>query len=122
MKRSDKILIIIIILFGLFFIGKTIYNVNVEKNTACHKLYGQVKALQSELEKKQAVIDSLQINCWNLEDYYCTVENLLDTIFINFIEKGIFIFEYEPYSNVVNNIYNNNNSLYSFLELKRSTY
>lgn len=122
MKRSDKILIIIIILFGLFFIGKTIYNVNVEKNTACHELYGQVKNLQIELEKKQAVIDSLQINCWNLEDYYCTAENLLDTIFINFIEKGIFIFEYEPYSNVVNNIYSNNNSLYSFLELKRSTY
>lgn len=122
MKKSDKILCIILILFGLFFIGKTIYNAKVEKNIACHELYGQVKALQSELEKKQIVIDSLQINCWNLKDYYCTAENLLDTIFINFIEKGIFVFEYEPYSNVVNNIYSNNNSLYSFLELRRSTY
>lgn len=122
MKKSEKILCGILLVFGLFFIGKTIYNVNIEKNTACHELYGQVKALQSELEKKQAVIDSLQINCWNLEDYYCTAENLLDTIFINFIEKGIFVFEYEPYSNVVNNIYINNNSLYSFLELRRSTY
>jgi hypothetical protein len=122
MKKSDKILCGILLVFGLFFIGKTIYNAKVEKNIACHELYGQVKALQSELEKKQAVIDSLQINCWNLEDYYCTAENLLDTIFINFMEKGIFVFEYEPYSNVVNNIYINNNSLYSFLELRRSTY
>lgn len=122
MKKYDKILCIILILFGLFFIGKTIYNVNVEKNTACFELYGQVKALQSELEKKQSIIDSLQINCWNLEDYYCTAENLLDTIFINFIEKGVFVFEYEPYSNVINNIYSNNQSLYSFLELRRNTY
>jgi hypothetical protein len=122
MKKSEKILCGILLLFGLFFIGKTIYNVNVEKNTACYELYGQFKNLQIELEKKQAIIDSLQINCWNLEDYYCTAENLLDTIFINFIEKGIFVFEYEPYSNVVNNIYSNNNSLYSFLELRRNTY
>jgi hypothetical protein len=122
MKKSEKILCGILLVFGLFFVGKTIYNTKVEKNIACHELCGQVKALQSELEKKQAVIDSLQINCWNLEDYYCTAENLLDTIFINFIEKGIFVFEYEPYSNVVNNIYSNNNSLYSFLELRRSTY
>lgn len=122
MKKSEKILCGILLVFGLFFIGKTIYNISIEKNTACFELYGQVKALQSELEEKQAVIDSLQINCWNLEDYYCTAENLLDTIFINFIEKGIFVFEYEPYSNVVNNIYINNNSLYSFLELRRSTY
>ena len=122
MKKSNKILIIILILFGLFFIGKTIYNINIEKNTACHELYGQVKALQSELEEKQSIIDSLQINCWNLEDYYCTSENLLDTIFINFIEKGIFVFEYEPYSDVVNNIYINNQSLYSYLESRRNTY
>ena len=122
MKKSEKILCGILLVFGLFFVGKTVYNVNVEKNTAYHELYGQVKHLQIELEKKQAIIDSLQINCWNLEDYYCTAENLLDTIFINFIEKGIFVFEYEPYSNVVNNIYSNNNSLYSFLELRRNTY
>lgn len=122
MKKSDKILCIILILFGLFFIGKTIYNVNIEKNTACHELYGQVKALQSELEKKQSIIDSLQTNCHDLEDHYCTSENLLDTMFINFVEKGIFVFEYEPYSNVVNNIYANNQSLYSYLELRRSLY
>lgn len=120
--KKDKILIIIIILFGLFFVGKTVYNVNVEKNTACYELYGQVKHLQIELEKKQAVIDSLQINCWNLEDYYCSAENLLDTIFTNFIRHGIFVFEYDPYSDAVENLCNNNDSLYSYLELRRSLY
>ena len=122
MKKSDKILCIILALFGLFFIGKTIYNVNVERNTACHELYGQVKNLQLKLEEKQEIIDSLQINCWNLEDYYCSAENLLDTIFINFMKYGIFMFEYDPYSDAVENLCNNNDSLYSYLELRRSLY
>lgn len=122
MKKSEKILCGILLVFGLFFIGKTIYNVNVEKNIACHELYGQVKALQSELEKKQAIIDSLQINCWNLEDYYCSAENLLDTIFTNFVRHGIFVFEYDPYSDAIENLCNNNDSLYSYLELRRNLY
>ena len=121
MKKYDKILCVVLILFGLFFVGKTIYNANVEKNTVCHELYGQVKNLQVELEKKQSIIDSLQHNCWDLEDYYCSAENLLDTIFINFVRHGIFVFEYNPYSNAIDNLYTND-SLYSYLELRRSLY
>ena len=119
--KKLHILYIVFAIIAIFFIGKTIYNLNIEKNTACHELYGQVKTLQLELEKKQSIIDSLQINSWLFEDYYCSAENLLDTIFHHYIIDGVFVFEYEPYTISSNSIWAYE-ELYNYLETKRNSW
>ena len=119
--KKLHILYIVFAIIAIFFIGKTIYNLNIEKNTACHELYGQVKALQLELEKKQSIIDSLQINNWLFEDYYCASENLFDTIFYHMVTDGIFVFEYDPYTQSSNNIWAYE-ELYNYLEEKRNSW
>lgn len=113
--KKLHILYIAFAIIAIFFIGKTIKN-NFKKELNCIE---QINYLNNQLEEKQKIIDSLQINSWLFEDYYCSAENLLDTIFYHMITDGIFVFEYEPYTVSSNNIWAYE-ELYNYLETKRN--
>lgn len=88
--------------------------------------------IQKENQSQQLVIDSLNKEVSTLkvkneillEDlalmikYYCSTENLLDTIYTNFTIDGVFVFEYEPYYQISNEIFEYE-ELYNFLEEER---
>lgn len=120
MKKYEKGIIILLLLIGGYFIGKTIYNKSIQKQESIiaeqqaliDSLINQNQTLQFE---KELVMYDLEL----LSDHYCASENLLDTIFVNFVTKGIFVFEYEPYSDIVNRIFENE-ELYELLEEKRT--
>lgn len=120
MKKLN-ILYIIFAIIALFFIGKTIYNTISEKNSNCVEYEQIIDNLNNQLKEKQEIIDSLQINNWLFEDYYCSAENLFDTIFYHMTTDGIFVFEYEPYTQSSNNIWAYE-ELYNYLETKRNTW
>ena len=93
---------------------------------------GCTKYQPLQKENQQLTIDSLNKEISTLkikneiisEDlelmfaYYCSAENLLDTIYTNFILNGIFVFEYEPYYQISNEIFEYE-ELYNFLEEER---
>lgn len=109
MKKSDKILIVILLLGGVFLIGKTIYNKVYEKNFV-------IKELQYTNEYHISMIDSLIVTSSLLEEYYCATENLLDSIFKHYIWQDVFD-SYEYYE-AIDNIYYKE-YLYEYLENKR---
>lgn len=115
------ILYIILIIIAIFFIGKTIGDAVFERELDRIEYKRTINDLNNQLEEKQKIIDSLQINNWLFEDYYCSVENLLDTIFYHIITDGTFVFEYEPYTQSSNNIWACE-ELYDYLETKRNSW
>ena len=121
MKKSH-ILYIIFAIIAAFFIGKTIADSIFKKELTCVEYKRTINDLNDQLEEKQKVIDSLQINNWLLEDYYCSSENLLDTIFHHYIIDGVFVFEYEPYTKCIDNMWLNHEDFYNYLENRRNEY
>ena len=120
MKKSH-ILYIIFVIIAAFFIGKTIANSVFEKELDCVEYKRTINDLNNQLEEKQKIIDSLQINSWLFEDYYCSAENLFDTIFYHMVTDGIFVFEYDPYTTSTNSIWACE-ELYNYLETKRNSW
>lgn len=120
MKKSN-ILCIILIIIASFFIGKTIADSVFERKLNCIEYKRTINDLNDQLEEKQKIIDSLQINNWLFEDYYCSAENLFDTIFYHMVTDGIFVFEYEPYTISSNSIWAYE-ELYNHLEKKRNSW
>jgi hypothetical protein len=112
MKKPDKVLIIFLLLGGIFFIGKTVYNKVYEKNFI-------IKELQHTNEKHISMIDSLIITNTLLEEYYCATENLLDSIFKHYVWQDV-MDPYKYYESVDNIYYNE--YLYKYLEDKRKNY
>lgn len=108
MKKSEKLLIIILILGGLFMISKTIYNKNYEKQI--------IQEINQVNEQNIGLIDSLVATNTLLEEYYCATENLLDSIFVHFTWQDV-MDPYEYYE-AVDNIYYQE-YLYKYLENKR---
>lgn len=109
MKKPEKTLIIILLLGGLFMVGKTIYNKIYEKNFI-------IEELQRVNEHHINMIDSLIITSTLLEEYYCASENLLDSIFKHYVWQDVFD-SYEYYE-AIDNIYYQE-LLYEHLENKR---
>lgn len=107
--KKDKILIILLLLVGVFFIEKTIYNKSYKKDFI-------IKELQHTNEKHISMIDSLIITSTLLEEYYCNTENLLDSIFKYYVWQDMM----DPYKyyEAINNIYYKE-YLYEYLENKR---
>jgi hypothetical protein len=120
MKKSS-ILCIILVIIAVFFLGKTVYCTISEKESDCIEYKQIISDLDNQLEEKQKIIDSLQINSWLFEDYYCSSENLFDTIFHYAVTDGIFVFEYEPYTISSNSIWAYE-ELYNYLEEKRNSW
>jgi hypothetical protein len=120
MKKSN-ILCIILVIIAVFFLGKTVYCTISEKESDCIEYKQIISNLDDQLEEKQKIIDSLQINSWLFEDYYCSSENLFDTIFHYAVTEGIFVFEYEPYVQSSNSIWAYE-ELYNYLEEKRNSW
>jgi hypothetical protein len=110
--KKSKFLYVILTIIALFFIEKTIYNTIYEK---------EINNLNNQLEEQQKIIDSLQINSQLFEDYYCSSENLFDTIFYHMTTDGTFVFEYEPYTQSSNSIWAYE-ELYDYLETKRNSW
>lgn len=109
MKKSDKILVVILLLGGLYMIGKTFYNKINEKDFI-------IKELQHTNEKHISMMDSLVTTSTLLEEYYCATENLLDSIFKYYVWQDA-IDSYEYYE-AIDNIYYKE-YLYEYLENKR---
>lgn len=109
MKKSDKILIVILLLGGLYIAGKTFYNKINEKDFI-------IEQLQHTNEKHISMIDSLVVTSTLLEEYYCASENLLDSIFKYYIWQDV-IDPYDYYE-AIDNIYYQE-FLYEHLENKR---
>jgi hypothetical protein len=109
MKKLDKVLITILLLGGLYIVGKTFYNKINEKDFI-------ITELQQTNEKHISMIDSLIVNSTLLEEYYCATENLLDSIFKFYVWQDA-IDSYEYYE-AVDNIYYQE-FLYKHLENKR---
>lgn len=109
MKKSEKFLIIFLLLGGIFFIGKTIYNKVYEKNFI-------IEDLKHVNENNINIIDSLVVTSTLLEEYYCASENLLDSIFKHYVWQDV-MDPYEYYE-AVDNIYYQE-FLYKYLENKR---
>ena len=108
--KKDKLLIILIIIGGLYFISKTIYNNITEKNY-------QLKYLQKHSKQNYETIDSLiKINSL-LINYYCASENLLDSIFTKYPWPDA-VDNYQYYESV-DNIYSYNENIYNYLESLR---
>lgn len=120
MKKSH-ILYIIFAIIAIFFIGKTIYDTISEKKSDCVEYEQMIDNLNNQLKEKQEIIDSLQINNWLFENYYCSAENLFDTIFYYMTNDEIFVFEYEPYTQSSNNIWAYE-ELYNHLKKKRNSW
>lgn len=119
--KASNIVCIILVIIAVFFLGKTIYCTISEKESDCIEYKLIIDNLNNQLEEKQEIIDSLQINNWLFEDYYCSAENMFDTIFHYAVTKGIFVFEYEPYTQSSNNIWAYE-ELYDYLEEKRNSW
>lgn len=115
------ILYIVFAIIAAFFIGKTIANLVFEKELTRIEYKRTINDLNDQLEEKQKIIDSLQINSWLFEDYYCSAENLFDTIFYHMTNDGTFVFEYEPYVQSSNSIWAYE-ELYNHLEKKRNSW
>jgi hypothetical protein len=109
MKKSDKILIVLLLLGGLYMIGKTFYNKINEKDFI-------IKELQHTKEHHINMIDSLVVTSTLLEEYYCATENLLDSIFKFYVWQDA-IDSYEYYESIDNIYYQE--FLYEHLENKR---
>lgn len=109
MKKSEKFLITFLLLGGLFFIGKTIYNKVYEKDFI-------IEELKNTNEKHLSMIDSLVITSTLLEKHYCATENLLDSIFKYYVWQDVM----DPYKyyEAIDNIYYQE-FLYTYLENKR---
>ena len=120
MKKSN-ILCIILMIIAVFFLGKTVYCTISEKESDCVEYKEIIINLNNQLEEKQEIIDSLQLNSWLFEDYYCASENLFDTIFYHITNDGTFVFEYEPYTTSSNSIWAYE-ELYNYLEKKRNSW
>lgn len=112
MKKIDYLLAALIIGIGIFFAGKTFYNILDEKQYI-------IEELQQTNEHHINMIDSLVITSTLLEEYYCTTENLLDSIFKYYVWQDVM----DPYKyyEAVDNIYYNE-YLYKYLEDKRKHY
>ena len=119
--KASNIVCIILVIIAVFFLGKTVYCTISEKESDCTEYKLIIDNLNNQLEEKQEIIDSLQINNWLFEDYYCSAENLFDTIFYYVVTKGIFVFEYEPYTISSNSIWAYE-ELYDYLETKRNSW
>lgn len=109
MKKIDYLLTTLIIGIGIFFAGKSHYNILNEKQYI-------IKELQNTNEKHISMIDSLVITSTFLEEYYCATENLLDSIFKYYVWQDV-MDPYEYYE-AVDNIYYKE-YLYKYLENKR---
>lgn len=108
--KKDKLLIILLIIGGLYIIGKTIYNNTIKRNY-------QIEYLQKHSEQKYETIDSLiKINIL-LINHYCATENLLDSLSIKYSWPDA-IDSYEYYESI-DNIYSYNEYLYKYLEILR---
>lgn len=109
MKKVDFLLTALIISIGVFFAGKTSYNILEEKQYI-------IEELKHTNEKHISMIDSLIVTSTLLEEYYCAAENLLDSIFKYYVWQDA-IDSYEYYE-VIDNIYYQE-FLYEYLENKR---
>lgn len=108
--KKDKLLIILLIIGGLYIVGKTIYNKVEEKNY-------QLEHLQKHSEQNYETIDSLiKINTL-LIIHYCASENLLDSIFVRYSWPDA-IDSYSYYESI-DNIYSYNKNMYNHLESLR---
>lgn len=119
--KKLHILYIVFAIIAIFFIGKTIADAVFKKELDCIEYKRTINDLNDQLEEKQKIIDSLQINSWLFEDYYCASENLFDTIFYHMVTDGIFVFEYDPYTISSNSIWAYE-ELYDYLETKRNSW
>lgn len=109
MKKSEKFLIIFLLLGGIFFIGKTFYNKIHDKNFI-------IEELQHVNEHHISTIDSLVVTSTLLEEYYCATENLLDSIFTYFVWQDV-MDPYKYYESIDGIFYKE--YLYEYLENKR---
>ena len=109
MKKIDFLLTAVILGIGIFFAGKTTYNMLNEKQYI-------IEELQHTNEHYISMIDSLVVTSTLLEEYYCATENLLDSIFKYYIWQDVFD-SYEYYE-AIDNIYYHE-LLYEHLENKR---
>lgn len=109
MKKTDYLLAALIIGIGIFFAGKTTYNMLNEKQYI-------IEELKNTDEHHINMIDSLIVTSTLLEEYYCATENLLDSIFRYFVWQDVM----DPYDyyKAVDNIYYQE-FLYNHLENKR---
>lgn len=119
--KKLHILYIVFAIIAAFFIGKTIANLVFEKELIRVEYKRTINDLNDQLEEQQKIIDSLQINSQLFEDYYCSSENLFDTIFYHMTNDGTFVFEYEPYVQSSNSIWACE-KLYNYLETKRNSW
>lgn len=109
MKNIDFLLTALIIGIGIFFAGKSNYNILNEKQYI-------IEELKHTNEHHISMIDSLVVTSTLLEEYYCATENLLDSIFKHYIWQDVFD-SYEYYE-AIDNIYYKE-YLYEYLENKR---
>lgn len=109
MKKIDFLLTALIIGIGIFFAGKSHYNILNEKQYI-------IEQLQHTNEHHISMIDSLIVTSTLLEEYYCATENLLDSIFKHYVWQDVM----DPYKyyEAVDNIYYQE-FLYTYLENKR---
>lgn len=119
--KKLHILYIVFAIIAIFFIGKTIGDAVFERELDRIEYKRTINDLNDQLKEKQKIIDSLQINSWLFEDYYCASENLFDTIFYHMVTDGIFVFEYDPYTISSNSIWAYE-ELYNYLETKRNSW
>lgn len=109
MKKIDFLLTALIIGIGIFFAGKSHYNILNEKQYI-------IEELKHTNEHHISMIDSLVVTSTLLEEYYCASENLLDSIFKYFVWQDV-MDPYEYYE-ATDNIYYQE-FLYTYLENKR---
>lgn len=109
MKKIDYLLTALIIGIGIFFAGKSHYNILNEKQYI-------IEELKNTNEHHIGMIDSLVVTSTLLEEYYCATENLLDSIFKFYVWQDA-IDSYEYYESIDNIYYQE--FLYEHLENKR---
>lgn len=122
MKKYEKIIIIFLILIGIYFIGKTVYNKSLQKQESIiAEQQNTIDSLNIEIEIMETESEILKEDFNLLIKYYCASENLFDTIFYHFTNDGTFVFQYEPYVQVSNELYEYE-LFYEFLEEKRKMF
>lgn len=101
--KTNKLLIILLIIGGLYIVSKTIYN----------------KTKETQIYKQQNIdtVDSLTTINNLLIDYYCASENLLDSIFVRYSWPDAM--DNYPYYESIENIYTYNEHMYNYLESLR---
>lgn len=111
MKKSEIVLIILLLSGGLYMVSKTIHNKILRRSIT-------IELMQDSIVNQQKIIDSLTVTHRLLGDYYCFTENLFDSIYMHLDREQFMIFNYDfrIYNRITDTLYYNHEHLYKYLD------